>query len=198
VIADVPLLQRADEPQLTILEPSAGEGALAFRCLRSRDKLKSWSGGIDKWAKDYRFDNLVDCVEFQAPLARKLERTKKFRKVYNLDFLLLKPETTGLYDRVVMNPPFDRERDIDHVMHALKFLKPDGLLTAIMSAGTEFRDTKKSVAFRALMKKMGATFSDLPAGSFSSVGTNCNTIVVRVWNDCDGTRRRSYGGRYFE
>ena len=44
--------------------------------------------------------------------------------------------------------PFDLERDIDHVTHALKFLKSDGYLTAIMSAGTEFRETKKAKAFR--------------------------------------------------
>ena len=82
--------------------------------------------------------------------------------------------------RVAMNPPFDRERDIDHVMHALTFLKPGGVLTAIMSAGTEFRETRKSKAFRALMAEMGAEWSDLPAGSFSSVGTNVNTIILTV------------------
>ena len=67
------------------------------------------------------------------------------------DFLHLKPDPENLYDRVVMNPPFDRERDIDHVIHALKFLAPEGVLVAIMSAGTEFRETRKSVAFRELM-----------------------------------------------
>ena len=76
-----------------------------------------------------------------------------------------------------------RERDIDHVMHALKFLKPEGCLIAIMSAGTEFRETRKSIAFRELMDKMGAKWRDLPAGSFASVGTYCNTIMLRVWKD---------------
>ena len=62
-----------------------------------------------------------------------------------------------------MNPPFDRERDIDHVLHALKFLKDDGRLKAVMSAGTEFRETRKAVAFRALMENMSAEWEDLPA-----------------------------------
>jgi hypothetical protein len=82
-----------------------------------------------------------------------------------------------------MNPPFDRERDIDHVVHALGFLKPDGFLTAIMSAGTEFRETRKSVAFRAMIEKLNGKFRDLPAGSFSSVGTNVNTLYLRVFKD---------------
>ncbi len=88
-----------------------------------------------------------------------------------------------IYDRVVMNPPFDRERDIDHVIHALKFLKPNGHLTAVMSAGAAFRDTKMSKAFRELMNSMGGTYRDLPAGSFASVGTYVNTIVIQVWKD---------------
>lgn len=176
----VPLLQRKDEPQLTILEPSAGTGNLARLCLRSIEVLDKWSGGRERYKNEYRFDNAVDCVEFQAPLARELQRSKLYRKVYNVDFLTLSPATTGLYDRVVMNPPFDRERDIDHVMHALKFLKDDGSLHAIMSAGTEFRETRKSIAFRDLMSKMNARWDDLPPGSFSEVGTNCNALILRV------------------
>jgi tRNA1(Val) A37 N6-methylase TrmN6 len=139
--------------KLRVLEPSAGTGNLAKIAALNCD---------------------VDCVEFQTKLAGALARSRLYRKVYNTDFLRLVPKTTGLYDRVLMNPPFDRERDIDHVMHALQFVKPDGCLVAIMSAGTEFRDTKKSIAFRELMKKMNATWRDLPAGSFSEVGTNCN------------------------
>src|SRR5437879_9816441 len=82
--------------------------------------------------------------------------------------------------------PFDLERDIDHVTHALKFLKSDGYLTAIMSAGTEFRETKKAIALRALVKAKNGRWTDLPPCSFSSVGTNVNTIVLRLWNNGRG------------
>jgi 16S rRNA G1207 methylase RsmC len=104
-----------------------------------------------------------------------------YGRVFNQDFFTLSPDVTGLYDRVVMNPPFDWERDIDHVMHALKFLKEDGFLTAIVSAGTEFRETKNATAFREHMKKLNARWIDHPASSFASVGTNVNTIILRVW-----------------
>ncbi|MEQ8349820.1 MAG: hypothetical protein RIB84_01100 [Sneathiellaceae bacterium] len=95
----------------------------------------------------------------------------------------MRPDSDGLYDRIVMNPPFDRQRDIDHVMHALRFLKPDGYLVAIMSAGTEFRETRKATSFRALMEKMRAKWRDLPAGSFAHAGTYVNTCLVRVYAD---------------
>jgi hypothetical protein len=180
LMEDVPLLRRKDEPQLRILEPSAGTGNLARRCVSSLAMFDNWSGGRDN-ARHYRLDNRVDCVEIQPHLAADLEAEGIYHRVYNQDFLTLSPDVTGLYDRVVMNPPFDRERDIDHVMHALTFLKDDGFLTAIMSAGTEFRETKKATASREHMKKLNARWIDLPASSFASVGTNVNTIILRVW-----------------
>lgn len=163
LLSESSLYRRADAPCLTVLEPSAGTGNLARRA-------------VDQGA-------MVDCVEIQPHLAAQLRATGRYRHVRECDFLSLRPDPNRLYDRVVMNPPFDRERDIDHVMHALKFLKPDGLLTAIMSAGTEFRETRKSAAFRSLMEKMGATWRDLPPGSFASVGTYVNTVILRVWKD---------------
>ena len=164
VVADVieaaMLYKRDGDPPLTVLEPSAGTGNLA---------LPAAGKG-----------HLVDCCEVQPAYAQALKTSGRYRKVWCGDFLGLQPGP-GLYDRVVMNPPFDRERDIDHVMHALKFLKPDGCLVAVMSAGTEFRGTRKSEAFRALMERMNGKFRDLPAGAFSEVGTNVNTLILKVY-----------------
>jgi len=154
-------LYRPDHRPLRVLEPSAGTGQLARR---ARQKGAS-----------------VVCVEYQRDLAAKL-MAEGFG-TYPGDFLDVTTDTIGTFDRVIMNPPFDRERDIDHVMHALKFLKPDGFLIAIMSAHTEFAETRKAKAFRDLMVKMNARWSDNPRGSFSSVGTNVNTITLRVFAD---------------
>lgn len=172
VLTDVPLYRADDAPPLRILEPSAGTGQLARRIAAHKGKPQ------------------VDCIEVQPELCERLERLGL--SVRCADFLTVVP--MPVYDLVVMNPPFDRERDIDHVMHALKFLKPDGALVAIMSAGTEFRDTKKSRAFRAHMRGLGARIRDLPPGSFSSVGTNCNTIMVRLYLK----DRHQYWGHSFE
>lgn len=183
VISHISLLQKKDQPQLRILEPSAGTGQLARRCISSPSVFDNWSGGRERYMHEYRLDNVVDCVEVQPHLAHELEASGQYAKVICADFLQLRPDPDRLYDRIVMNPPFDRERDIDHVVHALDFLKPDGCLVAIMSAGTEFRETRKSIAFRELMAKMKAQWTDLPAGSFAEVGTYVNTLIVRVWKD---------------
>ena len=178
LLDDCPLHRGKDDPPLTILEPSAGGGNLARLLAAKRTGGSKYHG-----ESEYTYRHDVDCVEVEADRAASLRGERKYRKVYCCDFLAMTADPANLYDRVVMNPPFDRERDIDHVVHALKFLKSGGFLTAIMSAGTEFRETKKSSAFRALMTEMKARWSDLPAGSFSSVGTNVNTIILRVWND---------------
>ncbi len=165
------VFREKDEPQLRILEPSAGTGNLARRCIT----LPARAG---HYANRYRYDNIVDCVEIQPHLAAELEAEGHYNKVLCMDFLQLDPASTQPYDVIVMNPPFDRERDIDHVMHAVKFLKPGGQLTAIMSAGTEFRETRKAIAFRDFVAAHGGEFVDLPQGSFSEVGTNVNTCYV--------------------
>lgn len=161
VIEKAMLRHREEGERLTVLEPSAGTGNLAKRAAAM--------GAV------------VDCVEYQPALANGLSLSRLYRLVTCGDFLQRTP--VPLYDRVIMNPPFDRERDIDHVMHALKFLKPDGVLTAVMSASTEFRETRKSTAFRELMEQMKARWHDLPAGSFASSGTYVNTVVMRVFKD---------------
>lgn len=178
VMAHVDIFQDKNKPPLRILEPSAGTGQLARACLAKPKTDDRW--WMERYGDEYRYDNKVDCVEIQGHMARELDKTGLFNKVICADFIAVSPEETGLYDYVVMNPPFDRERDIDHVMHALEFLKPGGTLVAVMSAGTEFRSTKKSEAFRTLMDEMGATWKDLPAGSFASVGTYCNTGILCV------------------
>ncbi|WP_421983386.1 DUF4942 domain-containing protein [Roseibium sp.] len=176
-----------DAAPLRILEPSAGTGNLARPAAAERihriPRLVPMDNGRQRYDYDeVPYQHIVDCIELQPHLANALEADDRFNRVMCADFLSVAPDP--IYDRVIMNPPFDRERDIDHVVHALKFLKPDGRLVAIMSAGTEFRETKKAQAFRKLViDNLGGAFKDLPANSFSSVGTNVNTVVLRVNNN---------------
>ncbi|MGN8119958.1 DUF4942 domain-containing protein [Labrys sp. 22185] len=184
VIEEVNLYRAHEDPPLRVLEPSAGTGNLARRL--AEKTLADREG--NEWKAC-----VVDCVEIQTGLAVGLAESGLYGRVIQANFLSLRPDPTRPYDRIVMNPPFDLERDIDHVMHALSFLQNGGELVAVMSAGTEFRATRKSKAFRDLMRKFDATIVDLPAGSFASVGTYCNTIIVRI----GGTGRHYRGGRRF-
>ena len=143
----------------SVLEPSAGTGALI-------DALPEGA--------------TVTAVEQSSSLSDALRQSGKAKAVYNSDFLQVAPDAMPAFDRVIMNPPFAKQADIDHVTHALKFLKPDGTLVAIMSAGVEFRQDKKATAFRELVESRGGVIEALPEGSFKQSGTNVNTVIVTL------------------
>lgn len=147
-----------------ILEPSAGKGSLA--------RLAALAAGT-----------YVDCVEIDEKRAKHLTIVPGVARITHRDFMTVVPVEAESYDRVVMNPPLARQADIEHVTHALKFLKPDGCLTAVMSQSVRWRHNEKAVAFRTMLKNMSAVWFDLPTGAFAESGTMVNACVVRVWKD---------------
>lgn len=102
------------EPGHTILEPSAGLGHLA--------------DAITEAHPDSQPD--ITCFEIVPALAEAL--VKKCYTTINADFL--EDEEAGMFDRIIMNPPFEDLQDIAHVQHAYcNHLKDGGRLVAIMA-----------------------------------------------------------------
>lgn len=81
------------------------------------------------------------------------------------------------FDCILMNPPFTRQQDIDHVLHAWQFLKPGGRLVSIMSPGWYFRTNRKSVEFKEFVETHG-TWHENDEGAFKESGTNIKTVTV--------------------
>lgn len=153
------LLQLADiKPGMRVLEPSAGKGAIAYACADA--------GAV------------VDCYELMESNFVALAGDQRLGPVRHMDFLAQAHEES--YDRVVMNPPFMRQLDIKHVLHALKFLKPGGLLVAVMASSVTFRDNKLTQDFRDLVRARGGEIEALPEGSFKASGTAVNTVIVTI------------------
>lgn len=146
-------------PGMRVLEPSAGRGAIALAAAQE--------------------GALVDCVEVQSDHADAIAAAHHPDvTVLVADFLATSPQP--VYDRVVMNPPFARQADIEHVKHAWTALKPGGLLVAVMSAGITFRQTAAAVAFRTRMEALGGELHLLPEGAFKESGTGVNTVIVVI------------------
>lgn len=146
------------ERGMRLLEPSAGKGGLAYPAAAA--------GAI------------VDCIELMDANFAALAGDSKFNSVQRADFLSIEPAAS--YDRVAMNPPFDKQADIRHVLHALKFLKPGGLLVSVMASGLVFRDNKLTTDFRALIAERDGDIEALPEGSFKESGTGVNTVIVTI------------------
>lgn len=145
-------------PDMRVLEPSAGQGAIAIACAEV--------GGV------------VDCFELMAANYAVLAADERLNSVRQGDFLQQVPE--AIYDRIVMNPPFARQADVDHVAHALGFLAPGGRVVAVMSAGVTFRDNKKTQALRDLLRERGGDLEALPDGAFKVSGTMVSTVIATI------------------
>jgi predicted RNA methylase len=156
------VVEMADVAGKRVLEPSAGDGALVQAAVGG--------GASDVLAVEVDAQHLAKLHE----LARARPRVRP----QHMDFLEMGSTQTGLFDRVVMNPPFSRQRDIKHVLHALAFLEPGGKLVAIMSAGVKFRQDRLAKAFRGIVSDSKGVITDLPQDSFKESGTGVNTVLV--------------------
>jgi hypothetical protein len=138
---------------MSVLEPSAGNGAIADELANSGAKVTA------------------------------IEPVQRLREILGLKGPTLAEDSDflhhqGGYDRIVMNPPFERGQDMDHVRHAFDLLKPGGKLVAIMSEGSFSRGDKKATEFRAWREQNSGSSEKLPAGSFTGKDSQRQTGVA--------------------
>lgn len=148
---------------MMVLEPSAGIGNIALAAAALGAEVTCYE--VD----ERRCDALVKASGASA---------HRLDMVIQRDFLTVTP--APVYELVLMNPPFAGQVDIDHVLHAAKFLREGGRLVAIMSAGVMFRGNAKAVKFREYVSGLGGSIEKLPDGSFSASGTQVHTCIVTV------------------
>lgn len=126
-----------------VLEPSAGKGDI---CAAIQNTVNMQ----------------LDVVESQSNL-RKILLLKGFN-IIGCDFLT---EVNGeQYDRIVMNPPFERYQEIQHVQHAYDCLVPSGRLVSVVSNAVTYRKDKQYSDFCDWLAEVGADDYDLPNGAF--------------------------------
>lgn len=91
------------------------------------------------------------------------------------DFLA---EPGGEFDRIVMNPPFERGQDAVHVKHAFGKLKSGGRLVAVMANGAQF------AKFSPWLDEVGGWSEPLPADAFKGkqafrqTGVSTRLVVI--------------------
>jgi hypothetical protein len=155
------MLQRARIlPGMTVLEPEAGSGHIA-------DGVSAAVPGV-----------ILEVIEPVFKLRQLLEL--KGYKLVGSDLLELSRSELGQYDRIVMNPPFERQQDLDHIRHAYSLLAPRGILVSVLSPSFEFRSDRKSTDFRAWLEEVNATWENLPEGSFKASGTGISTRLLVI------------------
>lgn len=107
---------------------------------------------------------------------------KPYTTMIGIDFLdfAADPNHKRDWSHVIMNPPFTKQQDIDHIRAAYGVLAPGGVLVSILSPSPFFRQNRKSVKFRQWLKELGAEVDDIPAGAFKESGTCIATKIIKI------------------
>jgi len=142
----------------TILEPSAGQGAI----------IKA----INK------FVNVVpDCFELMDINVIVLNKSGLKFKLIGSDFLKHNGKT---YNKIIANPPFTKNQDIDHLTKMYKCLSRGGKLVCIASESWVNGSQKKQVEFRDWINELDAEILDIEKGAFKESGTMVGGKIVVI------------------
>lgn len=84
------------------------------------------------------------------------------------------------WDKIIANPPFNKNQDIDHVYKMYERLKPGGRIVTITSTHWSNSSNKKELDFKLWLGVISATVETLPAGTFKESGTNIETHILTI------------------
>lgn len=142
-----------------LLEPSAGQGAIVEAIHRVQP------------------DTVVDCYELM-DLNRTFLEKQPNTNILGNDFLTEKND--NLYDRIIANPPFSKNQDLDHVHEMWNRLEDNGRLVSIMSNHWRISSNKKEKAFQNFIDEVHAEVIDIEQGVFKESGTNISACIVVI------------------
>lgn len=166
-----------------VLEPSAGDGALAFAIERAVDIRRNEHGRIVDYYS-HKHDNLhndrenrpldLDVIELSADF-RAILKDKGLRVVHD-DFLTFRPNKK--YAAIIMNPPFSK--GAAHLNKALDIQQDGGAVRCILNAETIRNPcTNERKALVARLQKLGAKI-EYRANAFTNGARRADVEIAIV------------------
>jgi ParB/RepB/Spo0J family partition protein len=156
-------------PGNTALEPSAGLGRIVRELLAARAEV---------CAVEIDPTNATALREIARGAPPGGEGGLQVHQSAFEDWRTACPSAGGLYDAVVMNPPFANNLDMEHIRAAWSHLAPGGRLVAVCSEGPFFRQDAAAAAFRQWLDAIDATTEKLPPETFRESGTGVATRLI--------------------
>lgn len=147
----------------SILEPSAGQGAIIDAIFRAHP--------AEAMGKVHAFE-LMD-------INRSILE-KNPRVILMGDDFLKFEGFENHYARIIANPPFSKNQDIDHIRKMYEVLKPGGRIVTIASKHWQHASGKKEKAFKQWLDDIGAVVDEVPAGEFKESGTSLATCIIVI------------------
>ena len=143
----------------SILEPSAGSGAIVSAIKRIQPNVP------------------VNCYELFDVNRMALEEIEN-AVILGEDFLSA-PENVK-FDRIIANPPFSKNQDIDHLYKMYELLNNKGRVVCITSTHWKHSSNKKETEFRAWLQNKHAYITELEPGAFKESGTTIPTVIIVI------------------
>lgn len=144
----------------SVLEPSAGTGALADRILHC---------------------NPASLTVIELDPARAQFLRQRYARFVNVDvfcgdFMVAAPG--DVFDRVVLNPPFNPDLDVQHVIHAYRSaLRSGGILAAVITPRYQSDGSPLAELLRRLVRDHGSV---TPLPDNEAEGATRETVLVRL------------------
>ena len=145
-----------------ILEPSAGQGAI----------IKA----INKVCK-----SIPDCFELLELNQQIILKSDLNYTIIGYDFL--KERKKIFYSKIIANPPFSKNQDIDHVLEMYACLRKGGRIVSITSESWMNGNQKKQLNFQQWVQDVNASIYDIPKGSFKQSGTMVGGKILVIDKD---------------
>jgi hypothetical protein len=141
----------------TILEPSAGIGALADAILL--------------WERNVTLHVVEKVPSMQAHLALAGYDVVPIDDFLTADFALS-------YDRILMAPPWDKGADMEHVMKAADLVTPGGRLVALVSQQSFDRKDHKGKRYREWVQNTGTKATAIDTKDFAKMSGTTGVILI--------------------
>ena len=142
-----------------ILEPSAGQGAI----IKAINKV---------------CDTIPDYFELMEQNRIILGESNARCQIVGFNFL---GNIAGkLYSKIIANPPFTKNQDINHIYQMYASLAPGGRLVTLASTHWQISQNKKETTFRNWLIEKKAGIIRIEPGEFKESGTtvSCNIIII--------------------
>ena len=142
----------------SVLEPSAGQGNIVKAIHREFPAISVFG---------------YELIEVNKTFLNKIHNFK----LLGSDFLT---ECDTCFDRIIANPPFSMNQDIDHIMRMYKHLNTGGRIVTVASQHWQLASGKKEMNFRGWLSDVGAHIIELESGTFKESGTNVKTTIIII------------------
>lgn len=144
-----------------VLEPNGGNGALIKAMREEGFKGTMYTYELNPIYQDVlkQLDNVV---------------------LLGADFLEADKKWNGKFHRIIANPPFSKNQDIDHIYKMWELLAPGGTIVTVASTHWKFSNNKKEKAFRTWIDEKEASIYPLDNGKFKESGTMVASCILVI------------------